>query len=310
MKIRSEQAELAAERDRLQAILADEGRLRDLIIEEIERDAEKYGDERRSPLTERPASLAMDDTEIAPTEAVTVVLSERGWVRSGKGHELDPEGLSYKAGDRFLAAARLRSNQQVVFLDSTGRSYSLPAHTLPSARGQGEPLTGRLDPPTGAAFVTVLGDEPEQRYLLASDAGYGFICPLEALFAKPKSGKALLSLPEAARVLTPVRVPGSTLDLVAAATSAGRLLVFAAADLPELVRGKGNKIIGIPSARAKAREEVMTAIAVVPEGGSLTLVSGKRTFTLKPADLDHYRGERGRRGAQLPRGFQKVDGLQ
>jgi topoisomerase-4 subunit A len=310
MKIRAEQAELATERDALQQTLGDEGKLRDLIIEEIKQDADKYGDERRSPLTERPAAAALDDNELSPSEPVTVVLSDKGWVRSAKGHEIDPTGLSYKAGDGFLAAARLRSNQQVVFLDSTGRSYSMPAHTLPSARGQGEPLTGRLDPPKGAAFVAVIGDDqPQRRWLLASDAGYGFVCPFEALLAKAKAGKAVLSLPEAARVLPPVALPGSPLDRVAAATSSGHLLVFPIGDLPELNRGKGNKIIGIPTARAKAREEVMAAITVVPDGASLTLISGKRTFTLKPADLDRFQGERGRRGALLPRGFQKVDGL-
>jgi len=310
VKIRSEQAELAGERDRLEAILGDDKRLRKLIIEELERDAERYGDARRSPLAERPAALALDDTELAPSEPVTVVLSEKGWVRAAKGHEIDPSALSYKAGDRFLAAARLRSSQPVVFLDSTGRSYSLPAHTLPSARGQGEPLTGRLDPPKGASFVSVVADEQRRAYLIASDAGYGFICPFEALLAKPRSGKTLLTLPEGARVLPPVPVPGTALDRVAAATTSGHLLVFPAADLPALNRGKGNKIIGIPAARAKTRDEYVAALTIVPEGAGLAIHSGKRSFTLKPADLDRYQGERGRRGAMLPRGFQKVDGME
>ncbi len=309
MKIRAEQAELAEERDGLQQTLGDEKRLKRLIISEIERDAEKHGDARRSPLARRPAALALDDNELAPSEPVTVVLSEKGWVRSAKGHEIDPAGLPFKAGDRFLAAARLRSNQPVVFLDSTGRGYSVQAHTLPSARGQGEPLTGRLDPPKGASFVAVIGDEPQRRLLLASDAGYGFICRLEGLFAKPRTGKAVLTLPPGARVLPPALLPGGAHDRVAAVTSAGHLLVFPVAELPELPRGKGNKIIGIPAARAKAREEVVVAIAVVPEGGSLAVISGKRRFTLKPADLDRYQGERGRRGAMLPRGFQHVDQL-
>jgi topoisomerase-4 subunit A len=311
MKIRGEQAELAGERDQLQRTLSDDRRLRDLIIDEIRRDADRHGDERRSPLAERPAAAALGDTELAPSEPVTVVLSEKGWVRAAKGHEIDPAALSYKAGDRFLAAVRLRSNQQVVFIDSSGRSYSMPAHTLPSARGQGEPLTGRLDPPAGASFVAVVGDEQERRWLLASDAGYGFVCPFDALLAKPKAGKALLSLPDGARVLTPVPLPlpGTPLDRVAAVTSNGHLLVFPIGELPELVRGKGNKIIGIPPAKARSGEERMVAVAVVPDGGSLILHSGKRSFTLKPADLDRYQGERGRRGALLPRGFQRVDGL-
>ncbi len=310
MKIRTEQAELAEERDRLQAILGDEGKLKRLIRDEIAADAEKYGDARRSPLVERAAAAALDETQMTPSEPVTAVLSEKGWVRAAKGHEIDAASLSYRSGDRFLAAAQLRSNQTVVFLDSTGRSYSLPAHTLPSARGQGEPLTGRLDPPKGASFVAVLGDGPDTRLMLASDAGYGFVARMEDLYAKPKAGKAVLSLPAGARVLTPVPVVDSQGARLAAATTSGHLLVFPVSELPEMPRGKGNKIIGIPSARAAAREELLAALAVVPEGGSLILLSGKRTFTLKPADLDLYAGERGRRGKLLPRGFQKVDGLQ
>ncbi len=311
MKIRAEQEELIAERDSLQETLGDADRLRDLIIDEIKRDAETYGDERRSPLVERDLAQAINETELSPSEPVTVVLSRKGWVRAAKGHDIDPTSLAYKAGDDFLDAAHLRSNQPVVFLDSTGRGYSLPAHTLPSARGQGEPLTGRLDPPVGASFVTVLGGEPNGQWLLASDAGYGFLCTLSDLFAKPKGGKAVLTLPKDARVLPPVPVPtpGGDADLVVAATTAGHLLAFPLADLPQLARGKGNKIIGIPAAKAKAREEWVVAVAVVPEGGSLAILSGKRTLTLKPDDLARYVGERGRRGGMLPRGFQRVEGL-
>ncbi len=309
LKLRSEQAELETERDELQAILGDAGKLRDLIIEEIERDAETYGDGRRSPLVQRAGAQALNDTELSPSEPVTVILSTKGWVRQAKGHDIDPAGLPYKAGDAFLGSARLRSNQLAVFLDSTGRAYALPAHTLPSARGQGEPLTGRLDPPAGAGFVAVLGGEPDDGWLLASDAGYGFTCTLADLIARPKAGKAVLTLPPAAKVLTPVPLPGSTADLVVAATSSGHLLAFPIDDLPQLARGKGNKIIGIPAARAKGREEWVIALTVLPEGASLTVVTGKRTLTLKPADVQRYVGERGRRGALLPRGFQRVDSL-
>ncbi|WP_058555851.1 DNA topoisomerase IV subunit A [Thiohalocapsa sp. ML1] len=309
IKIRAEQEELEAERDGLQATLGDAGKLRDLMIEEIERDAETYGDDRRSPLVERDGAQAMNDTELSPSEPVTVVLSQKGWVRQAKGHDIDPLSLGYKAGDAYLDVARLRSSQPAVFLDSTGRSYSLPAHTLPSARGQGEPLTGRLEPPPGASFVAVLGGEPDGRWLLASDAGYGFVCTLADLIAKPRAGKAVLTLPTGARVLRPVPVPGSTADLVVVATSTGHLLAFPLAELPELVRGKGNKIIGIPAAKVQAREEIVAGIAVVPAGASLAVLSGKRTLNLKPDDLSHYVGERGRRGHLLPRGFQRVDGL-
>jgi topoisomerase-4 subunit A len=310
LKIRAEQEALAKEREWLEKTLGSESELRKLIREEIRKDAEKYGDERRSPIRARPAAVALDETELSPSEPVTVVLSEKGWVRSAKGHEINPESLSYKAGDRYLAAACLRSNQPVVLLDSTGRSYSLQAHTLPSARGQGEPLTGRLDPPPGAAFVAVLGGEGQTKYVLASDAGYGFIATLEALYAKPKAGKAALTLPPGARVLPPARVFATASDRIAAVTSAGHMLVFPVSELPELPRGKGNKIINIPAARLKAREEFVTALAVVHEGGSLTIRSGKRHFTLRPADLEHYQGERGRRGRMLPRGFQRVETLE
>lgn len=313
MKIRSEQAELAEERDRLQAILGDESALKRLISEEITADAQKHGDARRSPLVARASAAAIDEIDLAPSEPVTVVLSEKGWVRAAKGHEVDPVGLSYRSGDRFLMAVRVRSSQTVVFLDSTGRSYSLPAHSLPSARGQGEPLTGRLDPPAGARFVAVLGEALESRVLMASDAGYGFIARMEDLYAKAKAGKAVLSLPKGAEVLNPLALTGEAGGLecarLAAVTTAGHLLLFPVSELPEMPRGKGNKIIGIPSARVAAREELVIALAVVPQGGSLVLLSGKRTLTLKPADLDVYQGERGRRGRLLPRGFQRVEGL-
>jgi topoisomerase-4 subunit A len=241
---------------------------------------------------------------------VTVILSEKGWVRSAKGHEIDPKGLTYKGGDRYLAAVRLRSQQPVVFLDSTGRSYSLPAHTLPSARGQGEPLTGRLAPPDRATFVAALGGDASAKLVLASDAGYGFIVTLEALYAKPKAGKAVLSLPSGARVLPPAQVFSSGSDRLVAITSSGHMLVFPVAELPELARGKGNKIISIPAAKARSREEVVAALAVVYEGGGLMIRAGRRHFTLKSSDLDAYQGERGRRGRMLPRGFQRVETLE
>jgi len=309
MKIRAEQDALAKERDGIQAILGDETKLRDLIIDEIRQDAEQHGDARRSPLTERPLAAALNETELAPSEPVTVVLSEKGWVRQGKGHEIDGASLSYKSGDRFLSATRLRSNQPAVFLDSQGRSYSLPAHSLPSARGQGEPLTGRLDPPKGASFIVVLGGDPAQRLILASDAGYGFVCALESLIAKPRGGKAVLTLPEGAQVMLPVPVSNAPDALIAVATSAGHLLIFPLAELPELARGKGNKLIGIPSARVKSREEMVVAICTLPPSASLGILSGKRQLTLKPADRERYQAERGRRGALLPRGFQHVEGM-
>ena len=310
LKIRAEQAKLAEERDRLQETLGSERLLKQLIGEEIRQDADRYGDERRSPLVQRVNALALDETEFTPSEPVTVVLSEKGWVRSAKGHEIDPKGLGYKAGDAYLGAVRVRSNQPVVFLDGTGRSYSLPAHILPSARGQGEPLTGRLAPPKGSDFIAVLGGGPEAKYLVASDAGYGFIVTLQALYAKPKAGKVVLTLPPDAKALSPVPVPNLRSNRLAAVTTSGHLLVYPISELPELPRGKGNKIIGIPAARSKAREEYLAALAVVPEDAALTIRSGKRHFTLKPSDLDIYQGERGRRGKLLPRGFQRVESME
>ena len=309
MKIRAEQEELTVERTQLLKTLGSEARLKTLVKKELIADAAAYGDARRSPIVEREAAHALDETALISAEPVTIVLSEKGWVRAAKGHEVDATGLSYKAGDGFLAAAAGCSNQLAVFLDSSGRSYAVPAHTLPSARGQGEPLTGRVSPPDGAQFVTVIAGDADKRYLIASDAGYGFVTRLENLYAKNKAGKALLSLPKGARVLPPQPVMDPASDLLAAVTSEGRLLLLPLAELPEMAKGKGNKIIGIPPARVASREEFVVGMVVVPEGGSLTVFSGKRHLTLKSKDLEHYRGERGRRGAKLPRGFQRVDAL-
>jgi topoisomerase IV subunit A len=307
MKIRAEQAELAKEREWLEQTLGSEQRLKTLIRKEIEADAERYGDARRSPLVERSAPVALSETDVTPNEPVSVVLSEKGWVRLAKGHEIDPNGLSYKAGDRHLATAYLRSSQPSVFLDSTGRSYSATTHTLPSARGQGEPLTGRFTPPAGASFVAVLGAEAEQRYVLASDAGYGFVTAFKELLSRNKAGKLVLTLPPGSRVMPPVAVKQMQGDRLVAISNTGHLLVFPVAQLPELGRGKGHKIMQIPPKRLVTREEFLAVIAVVPAGASLTLHSGKRHFTLKPSDLDIYQGERGLRGKLLPRGFQRVE---
>jgi len=309
MKIRGEQDALAAERDELQKVLGNERLLRDKVRDELVADAEAYGDDRRSPLVERKEARALSETELVPSEPVTVVLSEKGWARCAKGHDIDGATLSYKAGDAFLDQAAGRTNQQAVFIDSSGRSYSLPAHTLPSARGQGEPLTGRFNPPSGASFETVLMPDDEALYLLASDAGYGFVAQGADLLAKNKNGKALLSVPEGGRILPPQRVQDLAHSQLAAVSNEGRLLVFSLAELPQLSKGKGNKILSLPSARVKTREEFVAGLAVLPPGACLVLSAGKRTLTLKPSDLDHYCGERGRRGNKLPRGFQKVDAV-
>jgi topoisomerase IV subunit A len=309
MKIRGEQDELAKERDKLLALLGSETKLKKLVRKEILEDAEKYGDERRSPIVARAEAKALSETELMPTEPVTVVISEKGWVRCAKGHDIDATGLSYKAGDGFKTAAPGRSNQYAVFIDSTGRSYSLAAHSLPSARGQGEPLTGRLTPPPGATFECVLLPDDNALYVIASDAGYGFVVKGEDLQAKNKAGKALLSLPAGALVVPPKPLANREEDWLAAVTTEGRLLLFPVRDLPQLGKGKGNKIIGIPGERVASREEYLTDLAVLPAGCTLVLQAGKRTLSLKADDLEHYKGERGRRGNKLPRGFQRVDSL-
>ena len=309
MKIRGEQDELLKEQAKLLALLGSDAKLRKLVRSELIKDAETYGDDRRSPIVERAEAKALSENELMPTEPVTVVLSEKGWVRCAKGHDIDATGLAYKAGDGFKGAAAGRSNQFAVFIDSTGRSYSLAAHSLPSARGQGEPLTGRLAPPPGATFDCVLLPEDDALYVVASDAGYGFVVKGEDLQAKNKAGKGLLSLPNGAKVMTPRAVVDREQDWLAAVTTEGRLLVFKVSDLPQLGKGKGNKIIGVPGDRVASREEFVTDLAVVGEGATLVLQAGKRTLSLKPEDLEHYKGERGRRGSKLPRGFQRVDGM-
>lgn len=310
MKIRGEQKELAKERDDLEKTLASKQRLKSLIRKELAADAEKYGDARRSPIVERRPAQAIDETTLVPSEPITVVLSKKGWVRAAKGHEIDPRGLSYKAGDEFLQAAPGRSNQQAVFIDSTGRTYSLPAHSLPSARGQGEPLTGRVSPPAGAEFAGVMLGNPEDLYLLATDAGYGFVAKLDDLYARNKAGKAVLSVPKGAKVLPPVPVRSLEDDWVVAVSASGHMLVIPLAELPQLPKGKGNKIIGIPSAKFASREDYVVAIACIQDGESLTIHSGQRHKTMRPAEVDEYAGERGHRGSKLPRGFQKVERIE
>jgi topoisomerase IV subunit A len=309
MKIKAEQAALAKEREDLEKTLKSAARLKKLVREELVADAAKYGDVRRTKLIERAAAQAIDETELVVSEPVTVVLSSAGWVRQAKGYDIDARGLSYKAGDGFQAAARGRNTQQAVFLDSSGRTYSLLAHTLPSARGQGEPLSGRVDPPEGATFAGVMLGEPADRWLLAADAGYGFVARLEELYARNRSGKAVLTVGEQARALPPAPVPADPDSLVAVLQSEGRLLVFPLAELPELAKGRGNKLFNVPAARAATREELIIAVAVLGPGTKLRVLCGERHMTLSFAELEHYRGERAQRGALLPKNYRKVTGL-
>ncbi len=309
VKIRGEQMDLREERDMLNITLKSEAHLRSRVKAELIEDSQKYGDARRSPLVQRAEAKVMSEDELTPAEAVTVILSQMGWVRCAKGHDIDGPALSYKAGDSYLGKAQGKSNQQAVFFDNTGRTYSVTAKELPSARGQGEPLTTRFTPPAGAAFLSTLLDEDKAQYLLATNAGYGFVTTYDELHSRNKAGKAVLTVPEHAQVLAPQRVQDVENDLVAVVSNDGRLLVFPVKDLPQMAKGKGNKMLGVDAELLAKGEEMMVGVAVLGAKDALVIESGKRTFTLKPADLSHYAGERGRRGHKLPRGFQKVDGV-
>lgn len=301
-QLKAEQDELEKERLNLEAILGSERRLNTLIKKEIQEDAKKYASPRMSQLVEREEAKMISESDMTPAEPVTVILSEMGWVRCAKGHDIDPKSLSYKAGDNYRAHACGKSNQAVVFIDSTGRSYALDPLSLPSARSQGEPLTGKLNLPAGATIEYVVMANEQQELLMASDAGYGFICKFEDLIARNKAGKALISLPENAKVMEPKTLANAT-ALVVAMTSAGRMLIFPAKDLPALSKGKGNKIVTIPAANAKERSELLVKLLLISDQASLEFHSGKRKIVLKPEDLQKFRAERGRKGSTLPRGL-------
>ncbi|CAH0534394.1 DNA topoisomerase 4 subunit A [Vibrio stylophorae] len=310
IKIRGEQDELSKERDKLEQLLGSERRMSTLLKKEILADAKTYGDDRRSPLVERHEAKALNEKDLIPSEPITVVLSEKGWIRHAKGHDVDVAGLNYKSGDQYLASARGKSSQPAVFIGTDGRTYALESHSLPSARSQGEPITGRLNITPNTTVRQVVMAEDEQLWLMGSDAGYGFICKHSDLQSKNRSGKAMLSLPANAEVLPPQAVTSLAEDELLAITNEGRMLLFPIQDLPQLPKGKGNKIINIPAARAKAREEVLAYLTVLPKGAHITLYAGKRKLGLKWDDLANFRGERGRRGALLPRGLQRVTGIE
>ena len=309
VKIRAEQSDLSAESRRLEQILESRRGVATLVRDELLADAERYGDERRSPLVERDTAQALGEADLTPAEPISVVLSERGWVRAAKGHEIEPRTLSYRAGDAYRAMARGRSNHLAVFLDSTGRVYCIPSHTLASARGQGEPLAGRINPPDGSTFEGVMIGPGDQLYVVATDAGYGFIVRLEDLWSRNRAGKACVSLTQGAKLLVPRPVHDPITAQIAAVSSAGKLLVHPLAELPQLARGKGVKIIQIAKGKTRVPEEVVVDIEVVPPRTPLTVHAGRRYINLKPSDLAHYALGRGRTGRMLPRGFQRADRL-
>jgi len=310
-QIRAEQEELIKERDELQGLLDNPNKLTSLIRKELKEDAAKYGDDRRSPIVEREASQVLDETSLIPSEPVTVVLSEMGWIRAAKGHEIDPHSLSYKQGDKFQASALGRSNQQVVLLDSTGRSYTLSAHTLPSARGQGDPLSGRFKPAPGATFKATLMAKNEEYFLLGSSFGYGFICQFEDMLSRAKAGKATVSLGKAgAEIICPSQISDIETDKIAAVSSEGYLLIIDAKELPQLPRGKGNKIINVPSKKLKENEEHIVALIVLSEGAKLIVHAGKKHKTIQGGEIIEYLGDRGKRGKLLPKGYRNVSRLE
>jgi topoisomerase-4 subunit A len=310
MKIRGEQEELATEREQLEKILGSATRLKTLIKKEIVADAEKYGDERRSPIIERESAQAMDETALISSDPITVVLSKKGWVRAAKGHEIDARKLNYKAGDEYQDSACGKSNQLAVFMDSTGRAYTLPAHKLPSARGQGEPLTSYFNIPSGAVFISAMIGAPDDLYLLGSDFGYGFVVRLGDIQARTKNGKAVLNVGKQAKTLPAVPVRDIEHDYIVAITTEGHMLVTELAELPQMARGKGNKIINVPAARLKSGEESVCALSLIQDGEKMTVHSGKKYKNMKPDEVDSYYGERGRRGLKLPRGYRSVDRLE
>ncbi len=309
IKIRGEQEALEKERAALEKTLGSKLLLNRLIRKEIERDAEQFGDDRRSPIVARIAAVALETTALISNEPLTIILSQKGWIRAAKGHDIDVESLSYRSGDGFLDSVKNRSTQPLYMLDSTGRAYSTASHDLPSARTQGEPLTGRLNPPPGSLFMYLLSGNPEDWYVLASHYGYGFRVQLKELSSKNKAGKLLITLPLGAKVLKPAPIHDES-DLMAVVTSQGRLLIFSVADLPALARGKGNKLIQIPSGDLLSEKDYVVAVLSIPKNSSLKVVSGKRFLTLKTLDIEHYTSSRAKRGLALPRGFQRVEGLE
>jgi topoisomerase-4 subunit A len=311
MKIIAERDQLEEERARINVLLKSPAKLKSLIKDELRADAAKFGDDRRSPLGQRGAAQALDESALVVSEPVTVVLSQKGWARAAKGHDIDAEGLNYRDGDGLLAFVKARTTQQVAFIDSTGRSYSTPAHTLPSARGNGEPLTGRFSPTAGASFDAVIAGDNDTRLIIASDFGYGFVTRFESLTGRNKAGKQIISLSDKAKVLAPQISADPARDRVVVVSTEGHLLMFSVAELPELDKGKGNKLIEIPKAKLTAGDERVAGVAVVTEGkGEITLYAGQRKLTLKWSDLVEYGGNRATRGGLLPRGLRRVERIE
>lgn len=308
--LRAEQEELEEEREYLESLLNSPELLSNLIRDELKQDAETYGDKRRSPIMQREAAHQLDQSELMPSEPITVVLSKMGWIRAAKGHDIDAEALNYKTGDEFLSSAQGRSNQQVILMDSTGRSYSLAAHNLPSARGQGDPLSGHFTPPANAVFSKALMASDNQFLLMSSSWGYGFICQFSGLVSSAKKGKAIVTLTNGGQLLTPSPIDSIETNFLAAVTSEGYLLLVKAEDVPQLARGKGNKIINVPTAKLKSGDEHVVSIVALSSEMKLIVHAGKQHKMIRGEELQEYLGERGKRGKLLPKGYRNVSRLE
>jgi len=310
IKIRAEQEELSQEKKDLEKLLGSERRIKTLIKNEIMEDAETYGDDRRSPIVIRDAAKALDETDLVPTESLTVILSESGWVRAAKGHDVDVMALNYKSGDGFRAMALGKSNQFAVFIDSFGRSYAALAHSLPSARGQGEPLTGRFKTIAGAEFISCAMGADDDLYLLSTSHGYGFVCRFEDMLTRNKNGKALVSIPSGASLKPVAAIGNIDSDNIVSITSEGYIGLLDIKSIPRLSKGKGSKIQGIPPKRIKSGEESVSFIACLSDTQKLVVHCGKKYKTMSLRELEEYRIERGKRGRKLPRGYQNVTAIE
>ena len=308
MNIKTEQKELRKERKELEGLLASKAKLKTLVRTELQEDIDKYGDARRSPIVSRDAAQAMDETSLISSDPVTVVLSDKGWIRAAKGHEVDAAALAYKSGDQYLDSVQTKTNQLSIFIDSTGRTYAVPSHTLPSARGMGEPLTGRLSPPAGARFCGVVSGNPDQHVLLANSSGYGFVAKIEDLITRNKKGKVVMKVPAGATVLQPALVEDMENNWVVAVTSEGHMLIHHIDEIPVMPKGKGIKIINIPPG-ARNKGEAVTAVTVVNDTDSIKIFSGKRHKILTQDEMENFEGERAQRGRKLPQGFRSVERL-
>ena len=308
VRLEEEKASLINEQKEIEKILGSSSRLKTLIKKELIEIKAEYGDVRNSPIESESNAKVFSEEETLVTEPITVILSSAGWIRSAKGHDIDPASLSYRGDDSLKDYCRGRNNQNAVFLDSQGKAFSIPGHTLPSARGLGDPITGRVSADSGVEFMsTVIGNDEEQ-FMISNSAGYGYISEFKNMVSSKKSGKAFMKLPKGAKVLKAFKVE-DTHKFIVAVSNIGRLLIFSLSELPILAKGKGNKIINIPKAKFESEEEYLAHIALLADTSSLRIESGKQFLTIKIKDLENYISSRAKRGNLLPKGYRKVDAI-